>query len=78
MDVAAVLAMANWQLGQKETARTMLATGDTLTPSIQRGNGVTDIGESWVAWLMARISLDEATALIQPGPVIENHLNSSH
>jgi len=55
----AVLAMAHWQLGQKDEARTALAKGDALAPRAE------DLGESWVAWLMARISLDEATRLIQ-------------
>ena len=27
--------------------------------------GTKDLGESWIAWLFARISLDEASALIQ-------------
>ena len=55
----AVLAMAHWQLGRKDEARTALARGDALAPRAD------DLGESWVAWLMARISLDEATTLIQ-------------
>ncbi len=55
----AVLAMTNWQLGQKDKAREALAVGDALVPRAE------DLGESWVAWLMARISLDEATGLIQ-------------
>ncbi|HTA29467.1 MAG TPA: tetratricopeptide repeat protein [Candidatus Cybelea sp.] len=63
----AVLAMAHWQLGQKDTARTMLAKGDALAPSFLALGETADLGESWVAWLMARISLDEATALIQSG-----------
>lgn len=29
--------------------------------------GTVDLGASWVAWLFSRISLDEATALIQSG-----------
>jgi hypothetical protein len=61
----AILAMAHWQLGQKEVARAMPAKGDTLAPSLPAVNGAEDLGESWVAWLMARISLDEAGALIQ-------------
>ncbi len=55
----AVLAMAHWQLGQRNEARTALARGDALAPRAD------DLGESWVAWLMGRISLDEATRLIQ-------------
>jgi eukaryotic-like serine/threonine-protein kinase len=71
----AVLAMAQWQLGQKDTARTMLATGDALAPSIPTAHGTEDLGDLWVAWLMARISLDEASVLIQPGPTLDRRLN---
>jgi len=38
------------------------------------GKGAEDLGESWVAWLMARISLDEATRLIQSVGKNENQL----
>ena len=61
----AVLAMARWQLGQKDEARAALAQGDALAPGILRERGAEDLGESWVAWLMARISIDEAARLIQ-------------
>jgi len=64
----AVLAMAHWQLGQKGTARDMLGKGGTLAPDIASGSESADLGESWVAWLIARISLDEAAALIPPAP----------
>ena len=63
----AVQAMANWQLGQKDAAREMLANGDALGPGIAPAHVSEDLGESWVAWLFARISLDEATALVQSG-----------
>jgi hypothetical protein len=68
----AVLAMAHWQLGQKEIARSMLAKGDTLAPGIAPGSDA-DIGESWVAWLFARISFDEAAARVEPGSPTENN-----
>jgi len=55
----AILAMAHWQLGQKDQALAALTNGDALAHRAE------DLGESWVAWLMARISLDEATTLIQ-------------
>ena len=61
----AVLALAHWQLGQKDEARAALARGDALASGILPENGAVDLGESWVAWLMARISLDEATKLLQ-------------
>jgi tetratricopeptide (TPR) repeat protein len=62
-----ILAMAHWQLGQQDAARAMLAKGDALAPGIPPGSKSVDLGDSWVAWLMARISLDEASALIQSG-----------
>jgi tetratricopeptide (TPR) repeat protein len=60
----AILAMAHWQLGQKDTARIMLAKGDSLTPNVLHSHEAVDLGDSWVAWLEARISLDEAGQLI--------------
>ena len=60
----AILAMAHWKLGQKDVARAMLDKGDSLTPNISPSRESVDLGDSWMAWLMARISLDEATALI--------------
>jgi tetratricopeptide (TPR) repeat protein len=62
----AVLAMAKWQLGQKAEARTVLAEGEGLAPSISATNGRVDLGDSWLAWLCAGIALDEAATLIQP------------
>ena len=64
----AVSAMANWQLGEKEPARAALANGETLTPHISREGESVDLGESWVAWTMARVSLEEATKLIPTDP----------
>jgi serine/threonine protein kinase len=71
----AVLAMADWQLGQTQSARVMLAKGDVLTPNIFATLDNADIGESWVAWLFARISLDEAAALIQSVPTTGSNTN---
>jgi eukaryotic-like serine/threonine-protein kinase len=67
----AVLAMADWQLGKKDDARAMLSKGDALAPRIATGKGAVDLGDSWVAWLIARIRLDEANALIQPAMTTE-------
>jgi eukaryotic-like serine/threonine-protein kinase len=69
----AVLAMADWRLGQKEPARAILAKGDALAPSILPGHDGVDLGDSWLAWLFARVSLDEATALIQSGLTTEHN-----
>jgi serine/threonine protein kinase len=63
----AVLAMANWQLGQKNAARAELAQGDASAPEFFTDQDASDLGESWVAWLIARISLDEAAKLIRTG-----------
>jgi tetratricopeptide (TPR) repeat protein len=60
----AILAMAHWQLGRKAAARDLLAKGDSLTPKISPTHEGVDLGDSWVAWLEARISLDEAGQLI--------------
>jgi tetratricopeptide (TPR) repeat protein len=60
----AVLAMANWQLSEKDAAYEALAKGDASAPKLSSNDDTADLGESWVAWLMARISLDEAAALI--------------
>ncbi len=62
----AVLAMAHWQLGHTDKARAMLARGEILAPPISLTRDDEEIGGAWVAWLSARISLDEAKALIQP------------
>jgi tetratricopeptide (TPR) repeat protein len=63
----AASAMAHWQLGRKDEARAMLAEGDALAPGISSAGEATDLGESWVAWVIARISLDEAATLMQAG-----------
>jgi hypothetical protein len=42
----------------------MLANGELLTPKISPAHEAVDLRDSWVAWLEARISLDEAGKLI--------------
>jgi tetratricopeptide (TPR) repeat protein len=69
----AILAMAHWKLGQKDVARVMLEKGNSLTPNISPSDKHVDLGDSWVAWLLARISLDEAAALIQPASNTESN-----
>jgi tetratricopeptide (TPR) repeat protein len=61
----AVLAMAYWRLGEKDEARAMLAKGDALAPSIMPVSIAGNPGNAWLAWLFARIQLDEATALVE-------------
>jgi len=70
----AVSSMANWRLGRQDEARAMFLRGETLAPNISRVPGVENFGGSWVAWLFARIALDEAKALIQ-GSSIEKSVN---
>jgi tetratricopeptide (TPR) repeat protein len=62
----AILAMADWQLGEKDEARAMLAKGNELAPSVLPVSIAEDPSNAWLAWLFARIQLDEANALIQP------------
>jgi serine/threonine protein kinase len=71
----AILTMAHWQLGQKDAARAMLAKGNILAPSILPESNTVDLGELWLAWLFARVSLDEAATLIQHGPKSEPQPN---
>jgi serine/threonine protein kinase len=59
-----VLALADWKLGKKDDARAMLAAGEALAPRLMPASVVEDPGTSWLAWLFARIQLDEAEALI--------------
>jgi len=68
----AVAAMAYWQLGEKDQAREMLAKGDSLAPRLMPASIAEDPGNAWLAWLFARIQLDEAAALIKPGSTTEN------
>ena len=42
----------------------MLAKGESLTPRISPAHEAVDLGDSWVAWIEAQISLDEAAELI--------------
>jgi tetratricopeptide (TPR) repeat protein len=63
----AVLAMAYWRLEQKDPARAMLEKGNLLAPSVIPARDTEDPGKAWLAWLYARIALDEAAALIEAG-----------
>jgi tetratricopeptide (TPR) repeat protein len=72
----AVLALANWQLGKKEEARIMLMNGNTLMPTIMPKRFSEDPGNAWLGWLFARVTLDEATALIQPASPADDNSKS--
>jgi serine/threonine protein kinase/tetratricopeptide (TPR) repeat protein len=69
----AVLAMARWQLGERDAARIAFAQGDELAPNHAPEALRTDLGDTWVAWLFARIQLDEASLLILSGPSPESN-----
>jgi serine/threonine protein kinase len=62
----AVLAMAYWQLGNKDEARAMLAKGEEAAPPTMPSSIAEDPSTSWQGWLYARIQLEEASALIEP------------
>ncbi len=64
----AILAMAQCQLGHKDAARAALARGNRLAPAISPGQQNVDLGDSWIAWIFARVPLDEAGTLIQSSP----------
>jgi tetratricopeptide (TPR) repeat protein len=70
-----VLALADWRLGKQDQARAALAEGDTLAPIILPAQEVEDPGNAWLVWLFARVQLDEAAALIQPGMTADGAAN---
>ncbi len=70
----AVLAMADWQLGKKDEARAVLAKGELLAPVDLPAHEAEDPGNAWMAWLFARVSLDEADVLIASDSA--NHINT--
>jgi len=67
-----ILAMSYWKLGEKSEAQAMLAKGNELAPPLQLGGKGVDLGDAWVARVFARIALDEAGQLIQPGATGNN------
>ena len=71
----AVLAMADWQLGKKEEARAMLDKGNSWAPNPMPERIAQDAGDAWIAWLYARVPLDEASALIQTGSANDGNVN---
>jgi serine/threonine protein kinase len=70
---AGVVAMAYWKLEKKEEARAMLAKGDLLAPREMPARVVEDTENAWLAWLYARIQLDEASALIGSASAADNN-----
>ena len=48
----------------------MLERGNDLSPPVIPARDAEDPGKAWLAWLFARVSLEEAASFIQP-PVTE-------
>jgi tetratricopeptide (TPR) repeat protein len=71
----AVLAMAYWRLGEKDEAQAMLAKGDSVEPRTMPPSTAEDPGSAWLAWLFARIQLDEAASLIQKSSTSTTNLD---
>ncbi len=67
----AVLAMAYWQLGEKDKAREMLAKGEESAPPTMPTGIAEDPSTAWQGWLYARIQLEEASALIGPSTLAQ-------
>jgi serine/threonine protein kinase/tetratricopeptide (TPR) repeat protein len=63
-----ILAMAYSQLGEKDEARAAIAKGEELAPSMMPAHVAEDTGDDWLAWLFARVQLDEAIALVSGIP----------
>jgi hypothetical protein len=53
----------------------MLAKGDLLAPREMPAHIAEDSGNTWLAWLYARIQLDEAAALIESGSTTGDRVN---
>ncbi len=62
----AIQAMAYWQLGKPDAAQAMLAKGNSYVPQLLPPQVAEERGNLWLAWLLGRISLDEAAALAKP------------
>jgi len=61
----AVLAMAEWQLGQISAAREAFAKGEALAPAALPDDIANDPGDALLRWLYARVSLEEASQLMK-------------
>jgi tetratricopeptide (TPR) repeat protein len=71
----AILAMVAARQGHLDEAKEMLEKGNALAPPLVKNEHADLPGESWVGWVFARVTLDEATALIgaQSNPPILNN-----
>jgi serine/threonine protein kinase/Tfp pilus assembly protein PilF len=59
-----VMAMAQWRLGRREEARASFSRGEALAPPTLPAAMAEDPGSGWLAWVFARIQLDEAAELL--------------
>ena len=64
-----MLAMAQYQLGEKEEARTVLTKGVQIEQAKLEKLESGDLGSSWVDWLTSETLVGEAKALIEGTPV---------
>ncbi len=62
----AILAMAHWQRGETDTARSMFDLGTRLAPSRMPDRVRNDPDRGWLAWIFARVSLNEAASILPP------------
>jgi eukaryotic-like serine/threonine-protein kinase len=60
----AILAMVEANQGHLDKAKEMVEKGNALAPPLAKNENADLPGESWVGWVFARASLDEATTLI--------------
>jgi tetratricopeptide (TPR) repeat protein len=70
----AILAMAYWKLENREEARALFTKGDSLAPREMPAHVAEDSGDAWLAWLYARVQLDEAAALIYSESTRQNEI----
>ena len=68
-----VLAMAQWRLGNKETARALLSAAKTNVPDVLKASSP-DLGPEWCSWLIAWIHVTEAGKLVEPDLRADNSL----
>jgi tetratricopeptide (TPR) repeat protein len=60
----AILAMVDAGQEHWDKAKEMLNKGNALAPPLSKNENADQPGESWVGWAFARVSLDEASAMI--------------
>jgi hypothetical protein len=71
----AILAMVYAGQEHWDKAKEMLDKGNALAPPLTKSENADQPGESWLGWAFARVSLDEASALIgsqSNPPILKN------